>query len=262
MTKRNIKHIGIELELAVMNETNVPHVAGRYINATKEEPLDIDGNLIHKDASMVEIAMRPAKSAEELEAIYHEALAATVALLPDNVHLLAQPAVVYSEPELTLDPYASVMGCSISSNVYGLPGSGEEYKDNTRYSGMHVNIEVDDADELDAFKLDSVLGLYSVANWESEHAGQIQKRRSHYGKAGEHRIKEFGIEYRTLPSSSFKVDQLSKVWAMVKHALNMDMTDELESHADMIRYAIQACDSRTADELLTTIHGENPAWAM
>lgn len=252
---RQVKQIGIELEFSLMNRATCnPVVAGRYITATKEDPLVINGDMYHKDASMLEIAMQPATCPVHLRHIYAQAMAAVEDILPmDTVLLGNRPAVKYTKKELAADPYASVMGCSESMNVHGLPRISDDYGDNYRYGGMHVNIEVEDAEPLDALALDAYLGLISVRDWEQDHKADIVRRRQYYGKAGECRIKDFGIEYRTLPVSSFDPVYTEEVWELCRKALNCDVKS-LFPMAETICHAIQTCDAGLAQQLIEEIH--------
>jgi len=252
---RLAQRIGIELELATYLKGE-PVVAGRFMNACKDKPAEINGHLIHRDASMVELAMKSAGCPRELAHNYQDALSIVVALLPDDVSLLAAPAVEYTSEELKRDPYASVMGCSASRNVYLAEPTPSEYQDNTRYSGMHVNIQVDDPREEDALALDVYLGLFSVIHWEQEHKEAIIKRRECYGQAGEFRIKDFGIEYRTLPSCAFDPMHTQTVWQLVDQALSCtpQQIDAMIPRMEDIWKAIQTCDAELAHDLIAELH--------
>jgi len=252
---RVAQQIGIELELAAFLK-DIPIVAGRFMDACKVAPLSINGHLIHRDASMVELAMAPAGCPRGLAHNFLNAMNETTKLLPDDVVLKAIPAVTYTASELKRDPYASVMGCSESSNIYNLPPTSSKYTDGTRYSGMHINIQIPDAGPADALALDVFLGLYSVVNWEQPFKDEVIKRRQNYGQAGEFRLKDFGIEYRTLPSSSFCQYRMELIWELVDKALNRsdELTQQMIDRADSIKTAIQECDAEAAAQLIEELH--------
>jgi len=237
--------IGIEVELAIYHLTRP--VVCSFIPWTKDEPLDIDGTLFHKDASMFEIAMRPCSNGTELDTAYDEAINEVRKLVPSGTDIRLEPAVEYSDSELASDPYASVLGCGASQNVYlGTVGMPSEYTNNIRYAGMHVNIAADeDMSPVQVLALDATLGLKSVRDWEQPYADAIRTRRTMYGRAGEYRIKPFGTEYRTLPSSSWAATSGNEIFSLVNQALNLD-AQSLIPMANDIQQAIDMCDADAA----------------
>jgi len=129
----------------------------------------------------------------------------------------------------------------------------EEYPDGTRYAGMHVNISTGDTlDSIDALRLDAILGLTSVRDWEQEYKEQIRQRRTVYGRAGEHRLPEFGIEYRTLPATSWECTTGTELFSLVKQALSLDKAIIIP-FASQIQQAIDTCDAGIADDILQQI---------
>lgn len=256
-----INKIGIEVELAVFQIAK-PVVCG-FLPYTKDDPYDIGGTLFHKDASMFEIAMPPCVNGIELDDEYQKAMVEVRKLLPQGHHIELRPAVEYSNEQLESDPYASVLGCGASQNLYGrdiqMP---DEYENNVRYAGLHVNIE--GVDELPPRRtvlgLDAVLGLKSVRDWERSWSDAIRQRRTLYGSAGEFRVKDFGIEYRTLPSCAWTHTDGTELFTLVNRALNTDF-DELVPYADDIQDAINTSNSNKAGELMNEIFG-GEAWAQ
>ncbi len=253
--------IGLEVELTVQRLARP--VVCSFLPYTKEEPLDIEGNLYHKDASMFELAMRPASTGEELDNIYRQALQQAQSLLPAGAELVCVPSAEYTDEELASDEYASVLGCGASMNLYeGSVPMPDEYPDNRRYAGLHINIGTDGTYDQSimpshALCLDAVIGLHSVINWEQEHKEEIQARRSVYGRAGEYRMKEFtpevhGIEYRTLPASSWVQTTGSELFQMVRRALSLP-PELVAPYAHEIQSAIDTCDLEAAISLSHTI---------
>ena len=243
---RKIKSLGMEIELAVYHKGE-PTVC-YFLTHTKRNPLNIKGHLVHKDASMLEIAMPPAKSGAELDQIQFDAIKHARSVLPRDVVLDANPAVHYSTEELDRDPYASVLGCGASQNIYGNKPMPDAYTDNYRYGGMHVNIGMEkDSVIEDVLRLDYALGLQSVINWEQGFRDSVIRRRKTYGRAGEYRTKPFGIEYRTLPNCA----QMSGMWLWrtVEAALNIPDAPLLHM-SEHIEAAINECDRGAAEELL------------
>ena len=91
-----------------------------------------------------------------------------------------------------------------------------------------------------------------MVHWEQPNAGQIRRRRRYYGRSGEHRIKNFGIEYRTLPSSAFHPIWTDVIWDLSERGLNMDAQD-IQPLSEDISLAIQTCDPQLAGELMEEI---------
>jgi hypothetical protein len=254
------KTIGIEVEMAVLH-LSTPKVCS-FLPWTKKEPLDIGGTLYHKDASMFEVALRPASSPADLDLAWQEAYQQALSMLPDGWHFELNPSEVYSNDELMLDEYASVLGCSTSDNVYGASvAMPEAYPDGRRYAGLHINIEGDGGRVLPhhALCLDATLGLLSVAAWEGRWKEGIVARRKVYGRAGEFRVKPFGLEYRTLPSCAWQRLNGNRLFELVDKALSLDVKTLLPL-ADSIREAINNCNEEQADDLISQIHGGN-VWA-
>ena len=247
------QRIGIEVELAVFRLRHP--VVCSFLPYTKEAPMEQAGTLYHKDASMFEIAMRPCANGMELDAAYIEALNQAYGMLPAGAEFELLPAVEYSSDELATDEYASVLGCGTSMNIYkGYIDMPNKYPDNTRYAGMHVNIQADDyMQDLSILTLDATLGLKSVRDWEQPWRESIQARRTMYGLAGEHRRKDFGLEYRTLPASSWGQTSGDELFSLVNTALSLDPY-QLTPLADQIEYAINSCNAQEADSLLQQIH--------
>lgn len=110
-------------------------------------------------------------------------------------------ATKYSSEELS-DEYHWIAGCSPSLSTYSSKLPPIRYRDNVRYGGLHVNVDFDHS-KYDHTKLvqlyDLFLGLDSVIYSRDPEADRA--RRALYGRAGEYRLKDFGVEYRTLPAS-------------------------------------------------------------
>lgn len=250
-----MKQIGVEIELAVFRG-RLPIVCD-FLPYQKNDPLDISGSLFHKDASMLEIAMAPVSTPSEFNTLAAEVMGQARGLIPAGTYLLPRPRVEYTEAELAKDEYASVLGCHASDNLYsGQVRMPEEYPDTSRYGGVHLNL--DDSwleggwGVLDVLKLDAGVGLHAVMNHEQAYAEDIRTRRKFYGRAGEHRFKPFGIEYRTLSAASWPHLTGNVLFDMVDNALALDI-EVLKPVAKDIEAAINQCDLKAATELVDHI---------
>ena len=259
-----VQTIGLEVELAVY-KLKRPVVCD-FLPYTKADPLVKKGTLYHKDASMFELAMRPCTDGVQLDSAYAEALAEATAMLPAHAEFECVPCVEYTDEELSKDSYASVLGCGASMNLYdGHVAMPSSYANNKRYAGLHVNMgSYNNLSASSVLAMDATLGLKSVRDWEQDYKDDIQERRSVYGRAGEYRIKDFGdeeifgLEYRTLPASSWIKTDGTELFSLVNRALALRLKD-IAPHAKDIQYAIDNCDSTLANRLINTIHS-NTYW--
>jgi len=89
--------IGLEVEIGVFKRM-MPVVCD-FLPYTKEDPLTENGNVYHKDASMLEMAMRPCSTGKELDSTYKEALKKARSLLPRQLSLKCVPSACYSDDE-------------------------------------------------------------------------------------------------------------------------------------------------------------------
>lgn len=248
--------IGIEIERPVFRKGKP--VTLPWLQHDKEAPLVVDGNAYHKDASMLEIAMRPANSVKELVALAAEADKQAKSLLPTGHTMRFMTAVEYADAELEADPYASEMGCSPSMCIHeGTPETPEAFADNVRYGGCHVNIETTTPAEVMTLALDCVLGLFSVINFESDDPESHATRRRCYGRAGEYRPRDFGVEYRTLPNVAASPKNLPKVWALTEYAASIDPVQAgWVAFMERVADAINTSDREAAEQLVTELHPE------
>ena len=242
-----IKSIGVEVELAAYQKRKP--VTCWFLPYTKAEPLKYRGHLLHKDASMFELAVAPATEPSQLDVNMAEALGHAMTMVPEGTELKAIPAVEYTATALEADPYASELGCGASENIYGPAPMPEAYEDNYRYGGTHVNIGFDgDPDPITTIlKLDYALGLHSVAHFEQGYHEEMKLRRRYYGRAGEYRVKPFGLEYRTLPNCA--VMSGLWLWRRVEQAMTID-TQRVVALADDIQRAINTSDRSLAEGLI------------
>ena len=249
-----VDKIGIEVEMTVF-QLSRPVVCS-FLPYTKKKPLDVDGNLFHKDASMFEVALRPCSTGAEIEEEWDKALAQARSMLPAGAIFDLLDAVEYSTTELRNDPYASVMGCSSSQSIYpGTRPTPSAYRDNYRYAGMHVSISADEfiPDE-QVLALDAVLGIKSVLDWEHHTTDAVVKRRKTYGRAGEFRRTPFGIEYRTLPASAWRHLTGDQLFELVDKALNTDVS-RLVPHLGFIQETINSSSWWRADVIRDNVFG-------
>ncbi len=109
---------------------------------------------------------------------------------------------------------AKMFGCDPDFNVYlKEPNNPPSPKSSLRTAGGHIHIGFENPDleisEKIIYAMDMTLGLESIT------LDPDDRRREMYGKAGCFRIKEYGVEYRTLSNFWIGSDELMK-WAFDK----------------------------------------------
>ncbi len=260
--------LGLEVETTVRTEGG-PRVCS-FLPYTKDNPLKINGLLLHKDASMLELAMPPVdvpyymnkrNPIKDLEDLWSTAIEEAQKLLPENSALSCEAAVEYTDDELERDPYASILGCSQSKNLYtGFTPIPPSYQNNTRYGGLHINLGRNENRSFrpsDVLMLDATLGLVSVSQHEQPFKEQMIERRKYYGRAGEYRMKTFpgnksGLEYRTLPASTWATMGATGLFSCLQTLDARNVQSFFPYYKD-IQNAINTCDGEAATDLLTTM---------
>ena len=223
-------NIGIEIEHIIKNRNGTDHVLTAVeVPHSKARPYWISnaGN-IQLDCVAAEIAIEPASNAIECWKKYSElrSVLLTTFLDPLDLWIATGSQGTFSSESLLASPEANEIGCSASFSAYRQDGrrsqTPSEYTSNVRHTGIHLNIDFDGTvREKRAFirTLDGFVGLHSVSFWEQDTAVESRLRRGFYGQAGNHRLKDFGVEYRTLPASVWNLQNLKEIYRLVELAL-------------------------------------------
>lgn len=219
--------IGSDLELFIVDkETGELASAIGVFGGTKEEPKYI-GNLcyIQEDNILMEANIPPVTSFTD----FRKYIKYIKDYVTDNY---PQFALHYSSSEvapfhLLLDEKARVFGCDpvniVDYNDSGdtIPeqdfdaGIAEKMFSPIRVGGFHIHFGYDDPNPevsreiVKLFERNVTLKLLK-----RDH--DPQNRRQFYGKAGEYRIKPYGLECRSLGSSLLKDEHLEDVWNCVQ----------------------------------------------
>jgi len=151
------------------------------------------------------------------------------------------PVVKMSKADLAaLSEKARELGCMPSLNAYDANASIKVAKDfTTRSAGGHIHVGLTSNEAIrstlkDPIKLvnifDAIIGIPSVLIDRSEDAAE---RRKTYGRAGEHRLPSYGIEYRTLSNFWLKSYQLmSLVMGLAKLSVNIVSTENFTKNVN------------------------------
>lgn len=224
------------------------------IGAGKLDPFQIPdmpaGFTLQEDNVTLEYGIPPASSAEELynsiSAVMRKSLEYTKGLSFSGLSCAVFPA------EEMQDPAAHVFGCEPDFNAWTNdvnPGPSVPHPF-MRSAGGHIHVETQEHPLRVVRAMDLFLGVPSVL---MDAGGD---RRKLYGKAGAHRVKSYGVEYRTLsnfwiaPNDAALRKRLCQwVWNGTAEALtHLDWADE---YAAEIQQAINGNDKQMAQDLVT-----------
>jgi hypothetical protein len=196
--------LGADPEVVVMNGDN-PVSAVPLIGGTKHAPVfDSEGTAFSNDNVLAEFAITPSDSVEEFSIKISQAKHVLVGMLPAGHSIKAVASIIFPASELR-DDAAWQFGCDPDADAYALRENDmpDPPKDGMRSCGGHIHVGAAAGSEflLDPWQkinmikaLDTTVGMvlttFCVKDVES-------RRRKLYGKAGCHRPKEYGVEYRT-----------------------------------------------------------------
>lgn len=190
------------------------------IKGTKEIPLQVNPDVyVMQDNVAIEFGMSPARTEQEWVRKIKDAYKTVEGLLPPGYRLLVIPSAEFPDTELQT-PESRLFGCDPDYNAWTKkrnnppPDAGSQ---NLRSCGGHVhvgeaginsNILKHHMGKMNAVRLlDATVGIQSVVLDNSDAA---KRRRELYGKAGCHRPKPYGIEYRTLSNFWVASERLTR----------------------------------------------------
>lgn len=246
--------LGSDPEVFLFSELENKHkVAIGLVGGTKDKPTPITdkGHFIQEDGCAAEFNIPPCKTADEMKnhlGFVLNYLRDTIAK-PNNLVLSKEASAEFSPKELDCRQ-AQEIGCTPSINAWQLVlNSPQGYLNNQRSVGGHLHIGYENQDEqlnLEIVKvLDLFLGIPSVI------LDKDTKRRDLYGKAGDCRMKSFGVEYRVL-SNFWIFDDVLIQWVFdntIKALEYINMGGEV-TNPDEIQKAINTCDKVLAQEII------------
>jgi Phage phiEco32-like COOH.NH2 ligase-type 2 len=148
-------------------------------------------------------------------------------------------------------PNAHVFGCEPDFNAWTLKANPSPQPPHPfmRSAGGHIHVETKE-DPVEVVRaMDVYLGVPSVLMDEGEDRKQL------YGTAGAHRIKPYGVEYRTLSNFwIFEKKYVDWVWAQTERSIaNLGVADRYQ---DLILEAINNNNKEVAQELVKELNLE------
>lgn len=179
-----------------------------FIKGTKDKPelLPRGGNL-QRDNVAVEVATDPAGTVNQFVNNISCTLKEAVKRLPSGHEIVAIPSAYFNKDQLN-HPEANVFGCDPDFDVWKMRENTKPYATDPtfRSCGAHIHVGTDGTDD-NAFLLDwdrkmefvKVMDcVHGVISTILDNSKEAIDRRQLYGKAGAHRHKPYGVEYRVL----------------------------------------------------------------
>lgn len=252
--------IGADPEVFVTSGREFVSLIGK-VGGTKEKPKPLPrGGGIQEDNLAVEFNIPPSASVDEfvhnMTSTYSD-VKDIITKVDPNLSVSKRSVATFSPLDLSV-PEAQVFGCDPDFNAWSLtinpiPALTDG---SSRFAGGHVHVGwdfKDDEERINMVRLmDMFLGLPSVFEDERGHL-----RRAYYGKAGAHRPKEYGIEYRTLSNYwIFSMVRMSHIYWRTHTAYTLlPKADEVFSLVDVeeVVDAINTSNTRAALDLHETL---------
>lgn len=218
-----------------------------YIMADKWNPLQIPdmpkGFTLQEDNVSLEYGIPPANSADEFISHIKLVMEKSKEWLPD-LTFSKLSCTIFDEDQMQ-HPLAHVFGCEPDFDAWTLK---ENLKPNPphpfmRSAGGHIHVETKRNPIEVVRAMDLFLGVPSVLMDSGE------DRRQQYGKAGAHRIKLYGVEYRTLSNFWIFEDRLIQ-WAWDNTVRAEQTTIDVAAEAAAILEAINNNNKDVAQQLV------------
>lgn len=197
---------GADPELMLVSPAGDLISAIPLVPGTKEAPFAVECGALQHDNVMAEFNVSPSGTSEELEHNMREVLRELVKLVAPN-RIVVQASAEYPEAALENEG-AKVFGCDPDFDSWTLQMNeidGTKALANFRSAGGHFHIGhkpatkemlEDPYGKIEVVKmLDVFQGIVSVVLDDDPTA---PARRGLYGRAGSHRPKDYGVEYRAL----------------------------------------------------------------
>ena len=239
--------LGTDPEVFLQDKTGKPISAIGYIGADKWNPHQIPdmpaGYTLQEDNVSLEYGIPPASTAQEFIGSINAVMERSLAYLP-NLSFSKLSCIVFPEDQME-HPLAHIFGCEPDFDAWTQKANKKPKPphDFMRSAGGHVHVET----TLDPIRVIRLLDLYLGVPSVLMDNGEDRKKL--YGKAGAHRIKPYGVEYRTLSNFWIFEDRLIQwVWDNVERALAS--TVDVDQYQDLILDAINNNNKEAAEYLV------------
>lgn len=194
--------IGSDFEW-MLHKNGSPFSVEGLIGGTKKKPVWFDDGNLQEDNVLAEAATLPCYSKDEFIARMQAMNGLLYSMAEKhNVKIATSACATYPRDMLSSEQ-AQEFGCDRDFNAYtemeqDSPDSSVDF----RSAGGHVHVGVSDTNPMLMIRLAKAMDAYvsvplMLTMGTKQRADEV-KRRSLYGQAGAFRLKEYGIEYRTL----------------------------------------------------------------
>lgn len=263
MTKKLLK-IGADPELFVKKDGKIASFAG-VLGYHKLKKLDTgEGIRLQEDNVLLEFDIDPCESLTEFKGLMGKSLEICSSVAKEKGYELAMGVSSHNftkEEVQTMPDSAKEFGCQADLNALtGLFNPTPRPTKGLRTAGGHVHIgyldllKTDNPVDRDNSRYkagvlcDYLLGLPSLFE------DNDTLRRNLYGAAGAVRLKDYGIEYRTL-SNYWIQDKCGEIWSRVNRVVDLvlDPTSDEIFHMvspDSVQRAINTNDKAMAEQYL------------
>jgi len=227
------------------------------IEGTKEAPKKINRGAVQVDGMALEFNIDPASSEDEFVLNVSEVFAALKKMVPEY-NVVATPVANFTPEYMAGQPAAALeLGCDPDYNGWSGVANPRPNGDRPfRTASGHIHIGWRKPEEIDgdhtnrafmaARQMDFFLGLPSLF-YDND-----VKRRELYGKAGALRIKEYGMEYRTLSNMWLNSENLMR-WAYQSAVAGMESLMGgwiLQEEFGDIQHIINTSDKKAAEAII------------
>jgi phiEco32-like amidoligase-type 2 protein len=201
MQKIQLRSVGADPEVFLVNKNGHPVSAEGLIGGTKDKPVPMEGlepgYMVQEDNVAAEYNIPPCLSADDFSAAIFKGLRYVQRLAhKHDLSVRCLPALHF-DPDQLATPHARRLGCDPDIDFWSLRyNEAPRPPETLRTAAGHVHVgwvNPDDEQRVALIRtLDLFLGVPSILVTEKN------ERRELYGKAGACRVKPYGVEYRTL----------------------------------------------------------------
>jgi hypothetical protein len=239
--------LGCDPETFLVDKNGKPISAIGYIKADKWNPMQIPdmpkGFTLQEDNVSLEYGIPPAASAQEFIGSINAVMQKSLDYLPE-LSFSKLSCIIFPEDQME-HPLAHIFGCEPDFDAWADKENRKPEPPHPfmRSAGGHIHVETEKDGKSVVRLMDLFLGVPSVLMDTGE------DRKKLYGKAGAHRIKPYGVEYRTLSNFWIFSDRLIQwAWDNTQRAVESEL--DVSVYADRILQAINGNDKEVAKQLV------------
>lgn len=253
--------LGADPELMLVKEDGSALVSAiPFFNGTKTEPTPIKKGMVQHDNVNVEFGIDPAKTEKAWLGNIREVLRQVVRMCPAGTRLLVRASDMFPVSELDSEE-ARIFGCDPDYDAYDVAPNvvpHEAKLSRLRSCGGHIHIghpSIADnfPNQIGLTKaFDLFVGIPSII---LDKDPTSARRRNLYGKAGCHRPKPYGIEYRTPGNFWVATEELAGlVYRLSGAALSAYLDGHMEGMDEgQIRSIINKGDVKAARKIVSGV---------